>query len=55
MSHSPCGSGHRHVVPLSSIEDAHPHQPEELGLVGRQVPPVEEPLHQSVNGQGIVE
>ena len=38
-----------------SIQDPHPHQSEELGLVGRQVPPPEEPFHEPVDGQGIVE
>ena len=27
---------------------------EELGLIGRQVPPPEEPFHEPVNGKGVV-
>ena len=55
MPHRSCRGGHGHVVPLSSIKDPHPHQLEELGLVGRQVPSPEEPFHEPVDGQGIIE
>ena len=55
MSHRPGQRRHRHIEPLPSIEDPHPHQVEELGLVGRQVPSPEEPFHKAVNGQSVVE
>ena len=55
MPHCPRRRHHRHVVSLSSIQDPHPHQSEELGLVGRQVPPLEEPFHEPVDGKGVVE
>ena len=53
MPHRPGQRCHGHVVTFPSIKDPHPHQPEELGLVGRQVPPLEEPFHEPVNGKGI--
>ena len=55
MSHRSCRGGHGHIVPLPSIKDPHPHQTEELGLVGRQVPSPEEPFHEPVNGKSVVE
>ena len=55
MPHCPCRRRHWHVVPLPAIKDPHPHQPEKLGLVGRQVPPPEEPFHELVDGKSIVE
>ena len=54
MPHRPGRCRHWHVVPLPAIKDAHPHQPVELGLIGRQVPPLEEPFHEPVNGQSVV-
>ena len=54
MPHSPGRHGHWHVVTFLTIKDSHPHQVEELGLVGRQVPPPEEPFHEPVDGKGIV-
>ena len=48
-------SGHGHIIPLPSIEDPHPHQSEELGLVGRQVPSPEKPFRELVDGKGVVE
>ena len=55
MPHCPGRHRHWHVVSFLSNEDPHPHQLEELGLVGRQVPPPEEPFHEPVNGQGVIE
>ena len=55
MPHRSGRGGHGHIVPLPSIEDPHPHQLEELGLVGRQVPPSEEPFHEPVDGEGVEE
>ena len=55
MPHHPCRRHHWHVVSLPSIQDTHPHQSEELGLVGRQVPSPEKPFHEPVNGEGIIE
>ena len=55
MPHRPCRRRHWHVVSLPSIEDPHPHQAEELGLVGRQVPSPEEPFHEPVDGKSVVE
>ena len=54
MRHCPGRRRHWHVVSLPAIQDPHPHQLEELGLVGRQVPPPEEPFHEPVNGEGVV-
>ena len=54
MPHRPGRRRHRHVVTLPAIKDPHPHQSEELGLVGRQVPPPEEPFHEPVNGKGVI-
>ena len=55
MPHRSCRGGHGHTIPLPSIEDPHPHQSEELGLVGRQVPSSEEPFHEPINGKGVKE
>ena len=55
MPHCPRRRRHWHVVTLPSIEDPHPHQPEELGLIGQQVPSPEEPFHELVDGKSIVE
>ena len=54
VPHRPHRRRHRHVVSLPAIQDPHPHQPEELALIGRQVPPPEEPFHEPVDGQGVV-
>ena len=55
VSHQPGGSGHGHVIPLSPIQNTHPHQSGGLGLIGRQVPPTEKSFHEPVDGQGVVE
>ena len=55
MPHRPRQRRHWHVVSLPAIKDAHPHQPEELVLIGRQVPSPEEPFHEMIDGQGVVE
>ena len=55
MPHCPGQRRHWHVVSLPAIQDPHPHQTEELGLVGRQVPPPEEPFHKPVDGKSVVE
>ena len=55
MPHRPRRHRHWHVVSFPPIEDPHRHQPEELGLVGRHVPPSEEPFHEPVDGKGIIE
>ena len=54
MPHRPRRCRHWHVVTLSSVEDPCPHQAEELGLVGRQVPSPEEPFHETIDGQSVV-
>ena len=54
MPHQPRRHRHWHVVPLPSIKDPHPHQSEELGLIGQQVPSSEKPFHEPVDGKGIV-
>ena len=54
MPHRPRRHRHRHVISLPAIKDAHPHQSEELGLVGRQVPSPEEPFHELVDGESVV-
>ena len=54
MPHRPHRRRHWHIEPLPAIKDTHPHKPEELGLVGQQVPPPEEPFHESVDGQSVV-
>ena len=55
MPHRSGRRRHRHVIPFPATKDPHPHQSEELGLVGRQIPPPEEPFHEPVNGEGVVE
>ena len=55
MPHRPRRCHHWHVVPLPAIKDTHPHEPEELGLVGRQVMSPEEPFHEPVDGQSVIE
>ena len=55
MPHRSCGSGHGHIIALPSIQDSHPHQTVELGLIGRQVPSPEEPFHEPVDGKGVIE
>ena len=55
MPHRPRRRCRRHVVPLPSIKDSHPHQTEELGLVGQQVPSPEKPFHEPVDGKSVVE
>ena len=55
MPHHSCRGNHGHIIPLPSIEDPHPHQLEKLGLIGQQVPSLEEPFHEPVNGKGVVE
>ena len=54
MPHRPRRRCHRHVITLPSIKDPHPHQLKELGLVGRQVPSLEEPFHETIDGQSVV-
>ena len=55
MPHRPGRRRHWHVVSLPAIQDSHPHQTEELGLVGRQVPSPEEPFHETIDGQSVEE
>ena len=55
MPHRPRQRRHWHVVSFPSIQDPHPHQSEELGLIGRQVPSPEEPFHEPVDGKSVVE
>ena len=55
MPHCPGRRCHGHVVTFPSIKDPHPHQAEELVLVGRQVPSPEEPFHEPVNGKSVIE
>ena len=54
MPHRPRRCRHRHVITLPSIKDSHPHQVEELGLIGRQVPPPEAPFDELIDGESIV-
>ena len=54
MSHRPRRRRHWHVVSLPAIKDSHPHQAEELGLVGRQVPSPEEPFHEPADGKSVI-
>ena len=55
MPHRPRRRYHWHVVPFPAIKDSHPHQAEELALVGRQVTSPEEPFHEPVDGKSVVE
>ena len=55
MPHRPHRHRHWHVVPLPAIKDPHPHQSKELGLIGRQIPPPEEPFHETIYGKGVEE
>ena len=55
MPHHSCRGGHGHVIALPPIKDPHPHQAEELSLIGRQFPSLEEPFHEPVDGKGVIE